>query len=97
MNVKEKVTYMNLLLETYGSLLTTTQQKIMVDKYQYDLSLQEISEQYSITRSAALDAIKVASKKLENYEKKLNLIKKKEKILKIVKDKKLRKEIKTIL
>ncbi len=97
MNAKEKATYMNRLLETYGSMLTLTQQKIMSDKYQYDLSLKEISDHFSISRSAALDAINVASKKLIECENKLHFIAKKEKALKCIKDKKLREQIKSIL
>lgn len=96
MNAKEKAARMNLLLDTYGSLLTPTQQKIMADKYQCDLSLQEISEHFYISRAAALDAIKVASKKLEEYEKKLHFVEKENKILNAVKDKNLKKKIKSI-
>ena len=96
MNAKEKATRMNQLLDAYGALLTSTQQKIMNDKYRYDLSLQEISEHFYISRAAALDAIKVASKKLEDYEKKLHFIAKKESVLKEIKDPKLKKKIKAI-
>ncbi len=97
MNAKEKATRMNQLLDAYGALLTPTQQKIMYDKYRYDLSLQEISEHFYISRAAALDAIKVASKKLEEYEKKLHFIAKNEKILASIKDKKLREKVKSII
>lgn len=97
MNAKEKQQQANALLEVYGSLLTNKQQAIMKDKYQYDLSLQEISEHYRISRAAALDAIKVASKKMEAYENKLHLLKKREAVLKLVKDEKTKKKIKTIL
>lgn len=96
MNAKEKATHMNRLLDTYGALLTPTQQKIMSDKYRCDLSLQEISEHFYISRAAALDAIKVASKKLEEYEKKLHIVSKENKILNEIKDKKLKAKIKAI-
>lgn len=96
MNAKEKATRMNELLDTYGSLLTPTQQKIMADKYQCDLSLQEISEHFYISRAAALDAIKVAGKKLEEYEKKLHIVTKKAEVLKLIKDPILKKKIKGI-
>ncbi|MCQ2796623.1 MAG: DNA-binding protein [Bacilli bacterium] len=96
MNAKEKAARMNLLLDTYGNLLTPTQQKIMADKYRCDLSLQEISEHFYISRAAALDAIKVASKKLEEYEKKLHFVEKENKIINVVKDKNLKKKIKSI-
>lgn len=97
MNINEKMTKMNKLLEVYGSLLTSTQRKIMKDKYQYDLSLQEISEHFHISRAGALDAIKTASNKLIEYENKLHLISKKEKALKLIKDKTLKKQINEIL
>lgn len=87
---------MNQLLDAYGALLTPTQQKIMCDKYRYDLSLQEISEHFYISRAAALDAIKVASKKLEEYEKKLHFISKIEVALKEIKDPKLKNKIKRV-
>ena len=96
MNAKEKATRMNELLDTYGNLLTPTQQKIMSDKYRCDLSLQEISEHFYISRAAALDAIKVAGKKLEEYEKKLHIVEKKEKIVNIIKDPKLKNKIKEV-
>lgn len=62
------------MLEFYGRLLTPSQRQIMSDYYLFDLSLSEISENRKISRSAALDAIKRASKKLESYEDKLGLI-----------------------
>lgn len=97
MKKQDKFININLLLDTYGSLLTKKQLDIMKDKYQYDLSLQEISEHYSISRSAALDAIKIATNKLNEYEKKLNLIKKKNEVLNIIKDKKIKDKVKEIL
>ncbi|MFA5421839.1 MAG: hypothetical protein WC344_03485 [Bacilli bacterium] len=62
------------LLDFYGRLLTDAQLQIMSDYYLYDLSLAEISENRKITRSAALDAIKQASKKLDSFEAKLGLV-----------------------
>ncbi len=97
MKKQDKFININLLLDTYGSLLTKKQLDIMKDKYRYDLSLQEISEHYSISRSAALDAIKIATNKLNEYEKKLNLIKKKNEVLNIIKDKKIKDKVKEIL
>lgn len=63
------------LLEFYGRLLTASQQQIMSDYYLFDLSLGEISENRKISRSAALDTIQKASKKLESFEEKLGLVK----------------------
>ena len=97
MNLKEKITYVNLLIDTYGSLLTNKQLLILKDKYQYDLSYQEIAENNKITRQAAEDTVKVSIKKLEEYESKLHLIVKKNKILNVIKDKKTKDKIKKII
>ena len=71
-NVK-KVEYINRLLDIYGRLLTKVQYDIMSDYYYCDLSLSEISESKNISRTAVSDAIKKATKKLENYEEKLGI------------------------
>ena len=69
----ESKTRINRLLDIYGRLLTTSQYQIMSDYYYCDLSLSEISEYKKISRTAVLDAIKQATKKLENYEEKLGI------------------------
>lgn len=97
MNANEKQQRANKLLEVYGALLTKKQQAIMKDKYVYDLSLQEIAAHFKITRAAALDALNTAMKKLEEYESKLSLIKKKAKILKLIKDTNTKKKINELL
>lgn len=97
MNAKDKLERANLLLELYGALLTKKQLEIMKDKYVYDLSFQEISEHFHISRSAARDAIRVATNKLEEYEKALKLLKKRESVLKLITDKKLKEKILNIL
>ncbi|MFA5481182.1 MAG: sigma factor-like helix-turn-helix DNA-binding protein [Bacilli bacterium] len=63
------------LLDFYGRFLTPAQQQIMSDYYLCDLSLSEISENRTVSRSAVLDSIKTASKKLLSYEEKLGLAK----------------------
>ena len=57
-------------------LLTEKQQDICDLYFKEDLSLSEISENYDISRAAVLDTIKRSQKILEEYEKKLELIKK---------------------
>ena len=71
-NVK-KVEHINRLLDIYGRLLTKAQYDIMSDYYYFDLSLSEISESKNISRTAVSDAIKKATKKLENFEEKLGI------------------------
>ena len=69
----KRVEKINRLLDIYGRLLTKSQFEIMSDYYYCDLSLSEISEIRKITRTAVSDAIKNATKKLENYEQKLGV------------------------
>lgn len=97
MNAKEKLERANLLIDTYGSLLTKKQLSVMKDKYQFDLSLQEIAVNNKISRQGVDDTIKVSYKKLEEYESKLHLIKKKNEVLSIIKDNNLKKKVKSIL
>jgi len=73
MNDVKKVARINRLMDLYGSLLTKSQFDIMSDYYSCDLSLSEVSEIRKISRTAVSDALKKATDKLENYEKKLGL------------------------
>ena len=66
--------HMNLLLDYYGVLLTEKQQEILRCYFADDLSLAEIAENLSISRSAVHDVIKRSEQILENYEAKLTLI-----------------------
>ena len=65
-----------LLNDFYGALLTENQQKVLDSYLNYNMQLTEISQNIGITRQAVLDTIKKASTKLENYEKKLGMLKK---------------------
>ena len=73
MNSVEKTNQINRLLDIYGRLLTKQQNEIMCDYYYFDLSLSEISELRKISRTAVSDAIKTATKKLQNYEEKVGI------------------------
>ena len=73
MNDVKKTITINRLLDIYGRVLTKSQYEIMSDYYYFDLSLGEISENRKISRTAVSDAIKNASKKIENLEEKLGL------------------------
>lgn len=80
----EKTDYLSNLLDLYGVLLTNKQQEVMNLYFNYDLSLSEISEQLQVSRTAVFDLIKRTSSCLEMYEEKLQLLKKRKNILKII-------------
>ena len=68
MDELERVIYINNLFQLYGKLLSDTQQEIILDYYEYNLSLSEIAENRNISRAAVDDALKKGVKKLEKYE-----------------------------
>jgi predicted DNA-binding protein YlxM (UPF0122 family) len=95
----EKTQRINNLLDLYKDLLTDKQQEIMDMYFLYDLSLSEIAEDTNTSRAAVFDLIKRTSKSLENFESKLHLLEKRNKILELIKDvdEKLKNKIEEIL
>ena len=95
----EKTQRINNLLDLYKDLLTNKQQEVMDMYFLYDLSLSEIAEDTNTTRAAVFDLIKRTTKTLENYETKLHLLEKREKILDIIKnlDENIKNQIEHIL
>lgn len=75
----EKKQHYNNLLDAYGCLLTEHQVEICRLYYEDDLSLQEIAENYQISRNAVFDNIKRVETLLEDYEIKLGLVEKESK------------------
>jgi len=71
-----KTERMNLLLDFYENLLTKKQKDIMNLYYREDLSLQEIADLNKTSRSAVYDLLKRCEKILEDYDIKLQLVKK---------------------
>lgn len=86
MNDLEKVNEINILFDLYKNLLTDKQKIIMEKYYSFNLSLKEISDDLSISRSAVLDTIEHSTKKLYEFDKKLLLREKKSKIVKTFKE-----------
>ena len=80
----EKLIYLNNLYDFYGILLTEKQQTYFEEYYFNNLSYGEISEKYGISRNACFKQLKIIEEKLEDYEKKLKLYYKKEKINAII-------------
>ncbi|MBR2788873.1 MAG: hypothetical protein IKD94_06880 [Erysipelotrichaceae bacterium] len=63
-----------LLLDYYGNLLTRHQQEILDEYFNEDLSMNEIADNYMISKSAVQDLIKRSIVQLDSYEKALKLI-----------------------
>lgn len=82
----EKSLRANNLFDCYGSLLTDHQKKIFTLYFEMDLSLSEIAEELEISRNGVHDAIKKSLSIMENYEDKLGLLNKQEKIEEYLKE-----------
>ena len=72
------------LYDIYGELLTEKQQKYFEDYYFDNLSLQEISENYNVSRNAIYNSLREVKEKLNTYESNLNIYKKNKKLKEIV-------------
>ena len=93
----EKTVKYSILLELYGSLLTEKQYELLNDYYNQDLGLSEIAENLGITRQAVRDNIKKGENNLIDFESKMHLMQKVEKIEKLDIEKKIKEEIRKIL
>lgn len=78
----DKVIEIGILFDYYGKLLTDKQFEIVDQYYNEDLSLSEIAEIHGISKQAVSENLKRAEKKLYNYEKKLLLVDRNQKISK---------------
>jgi predicted DNA-binding protein YlxM (UPF0122 family) len=96
----EDVIYYNELYDLYGKLLTDKQRQYFEDYYFNNLSFAEIAENYDISRNAAFKQLHIVTDKLEEYESKIQLFKKKKELMKIIdniSDKKLKEELEKLL
>ncbi len=75
-NSLEKKQRVNLLMDLYEDLLTEKQREYLDLYYHEDLSLSEISLIKNVSKNAVFDNLKKACLHLENYEEKLQLLKK---------------------
>ena len=66
--------YECLLLDYYGDLLTRHQRDILDEYFNEDLSMNEIAENYNVSKSAIQDLIKRTLKQLYGYEETLQMI-----------------------
>lgn len=69
----KEVVRLSYLYDFYGPLLKERHREIFEEYVLNDLSLSEIAGEYGITRQGVYDIVKRCSKKLEEYEEKLNL------------------------
>ncbi len=77
----KNIFYLNALYDIYGPLLTAKQQKYFEEYYFENLSLQEISENASVSKNAIYKQLKEIEKKLLSWEEKLSFHRKKDMIL----------------
>ncbi len=94
----EKRIRLNLLYDSYKELFTKKQKEYFEAYYWDNLSLSEIAENYEVSRNAVFNQLKIIEDKLDDYENKLRINEKKEKILKELEDnEELLKRIKRII
>ncbi len=94
-NMKERL-YLISLYDLYGNLLTDKQQTYFEEYYFNNLSLSEMSDLYGVSRSAVGKSLKEIESKLNNYEDKINIYKKLNKVNKLIKDEELKNKIEDI-
>ena len=74
------------LFELYQGLLTERQKEIFSCHYCLDLSLSEIAEPDGNTRQSVYAVVKTVKAKLDEYEEKLKLNEKNQKLISLAKD-----------
>lgn len=79
-DLMERIVEQGLLYDFYGELLTEHQREIYEDAVCHDMSLSELADNYGISRQGVHDLLKRCDRTLEDYERKLHLISRFEKI-----------------
>ena len=96
----ESRNYIIILYDFYNTLFSDKQKLYFEEYYFNNLSYGEISEKYNISRNACFKQLKIIEDKLFDYEKKLKLYYKKEKInaiINMIDDKNLKEELENLL
>ena len=93
----ERTLYLTELFDIYGELFTDKQKEYFIDYYFNNYTLQEISENYNVTRNAVHKSLKETEEKLIFYEDKLKILEKNKKILQILENSELKEKIEEIL
>ena len=89
-----------LLFDYYGDLLSDSQKNYFESYYFDNLSLSEIGENYDVSRNAVSKDLKLATEKLNNYEEKLKIISRDDKLRRLaskIEDNDLKEKIMNIL
>lgn len=81
----EEVIYLNNLYDCYKELLSDKQKEYFCDYYQNNLTLSEMAINYEVSRNAIHKQIKKIVELLENYEIKLGIVSKNNKIMDLIK------------
>ena len=76
----EEILYYTVLFDIYGGLLTKKQQQYFKEYYFENLSLQEIADNYNVSRNAIYNQLRETKDLLNHYEEILNDKKKQEKL-----------------
>ena len=96
----EDVVYYNNLYDLYGSLLTDKQRKYFEDYYFNNLSFSEMADDYDVSCNATFKQVHIVCEKLDEYESKLKLYKKRNELLKIsshIEDEKLKERLENLI
>lgn len=78
--------YLLSLYEIYNKLLTDKEKEYFENYYYEDLSLQELADNYEVSKAYVGKYLNQIEKKIYNYEETLNLFEKNNKIKSIIKD-----------
>ena len=96
----DKFIYLNELYDFYKNMFTDKQREYFEEYYFNNLSLGEVAENHNVSRNAVHNELKLIENKLVELEEKLELNKKKNKIVELLENKidnKIIEEIKDIL
>lgn len=88
--------YLTILFDYYEKLLTEKDCECFKAYYFDNLSLAEVAELTDISRNAIHKRLKKIEEKLEFYEDAIGLYQKEQKIMSLIKDEKLKEQIKEI-
>lgn len=80
----EKIVEQGILYDFYGALLNPHQKQIYEDAVYNDLSLSEIAQEQGISRQGVHDLLKRCDKILEDYEARLHLVRRFDRIRSMV-------------